>query len=51
MAFVIITDSASDVPISVIEEYKLSAFSLLDSLPYDTAFLKEIVVYTAERKY
>lgn len=35
----------------MIEEYKASAFSLLDSLPYNTEFLKEIVVFTAERKF
>ncbi len=31
-------------------EYKDKAFSLLDSLEYDTKFLKELTVFSAERK-
>ncbi len=32
------------------EEYKNEALKLLSSLPYDTAFLKELTVFTAERE-
>lgn len=34
----------------ILENYKKGALSLLEKIPYDTSFLKEMTVYMAERK-